>query len=132
MDVAVGVIRSGGRRARDLTPFYKDPFWGRFSSPAQAYDFGRNRTVNGFHYTHPEYFGWIGVREMRADVAEPGRAEQRVADRVGQRVTVGVSHRAQMKWEFDTAEDEFAAFGEAMKIVSDTRPGHRAARSSRR
>ena len=74
----------------------------------------------------------VGIWEMRADVAESGRAEQRVADRVCQRIAIGVSHGAQMKWEFDTAEDELAAFGEAMKIVSNTRPGHRAARSSRR
>ena len=74
----------------------------------------------------------VGVREMRADVTEAGRAEQRVANRMGQRVAVGVSHRAQMKLDFDTAQDELAAFGEAMQIVSDSRPSHRAARSSRR
>ena len=48
---------------------------------------------------------------MRSDIAESRRAEQRIANRMGQCVSVGVSHRAQMKREFDAAEDELAAFG---------------------
>src|SRR5258706_9075366 len=74
----------------------------------------------------------IGVRKMCADVAESRGAEQRVANCVGQRVAVGVSHWAFVKWHFDSAEDEFASFREAMKIVADSCARHRAARSSRR
>lgn len=46
-DLSVGVIRSGGGARVGVTPGYKDRFWSRFSVQAQAYDFGRNRTVNG-------------------------------------------------------------------------------------
>jgi phospholipid/cholesterol/gamma-HCH transport system substrate-binding protein len=55
VDVAVGVIRSGGGARATYTPFYKDPFWGRFSVTGQAYDFGRNRTVNAKVFDKPAY-----------------------------------------------------------------------------
>jgi phospholipid/cholesterol/gamma-HCH transport system substrate-binding protein len=54
-DVAVGVIRSGGGARATLTPLYRDPFWSRFSVTAQAYDFGRNRTVNAKIFDRPSY-----------------------------------------------------------------------------
>src|SRR5260370_37843213 len=69
---------------------------------------------------------------MRADVAKPRRAEQRVANRVRQSVTVGVSHRPLVERNFDATEDKFAAFRKAVKIMTDPRAGHGAARSSRR
>ena len=47
LDVAVGAIRSGGGARVNYTPFYKDPVLGRFTFQGQAYDFGRNRIVNG-------------------------------------------------------------------------------------
>ncbi|MBI3563884.1 MAG: MCE family protein [Elusimicrobia bacterium] len=55
LDVAVGAIRSAGGARATVTPLYKDPFWGRFSVTAQAYDFGRNRVVNGKVFDKPAY-----------------------------------------------------------------------------
>src|SRR4029077_15462696 len=73
-----------------------------------------------------------GIRKMRADIAKPRRAEQRVADGVGQRVAVGVSRGPLVERNLDAAEDEFAALREAVKVIADPRTGHRDARSSRR
>src|SRR5260370_21669782 len=74
----------------------------------------------------------IGIREMRADVAQASRAEQRVANRVCQRIAVGVSHGSFVERNFDAAEYKFAAFRKAVKIMSDPRASHGDARSSRR
>jgi hypothetical protein len=49
---------------------------------------------------------------MRADVAEPRGAKQRVADGMSQGIAVGVSHGTFVKRNFNAAEDEFAAFRE--------------------
>ena len=46
---------------------------------------------------------------MRADIAEPGGAQQRVADGVRQRVAVGMAHRAAVEGHFDPAQHQFAA-----------------------
>src|ERR1700680_1032935 len=84
-----------------------------------AYAFQKSQARNIFPFR-------IGVRKMRADVAKPRSAEQRVADRVRQRVAVGVSHGSFVKWNFDAAEDQFAAFREAVKVVANPRSRHRA------
>jgi phospholipid/cholesterol/gamma-HCH transport system substrate-binding protein len=55
LDAAVGVIRSAGGARVTLTPFYKDPFWNRFSVVGQAYDFSRNRNVEGVQFDTPQY-----------------------------------------------------------------------------
>jgi len=47
LDVAVGVIRSGGGARVTVTPFHQHKQGKRFSAFAQAYDFGRNRIVSG-------------------------------------------------------------------------------------
>ncbi len=81
LDVAIGAIRSGGGARVTYTPFYKDPFWGRFSLQGQGYDFGRNRIVNGKTLDKPDldagfiarvnkYFG-IGARVE--DISETKR-----------------------------------------------------------
>ena len=80
-DLGVGVIRSGGGARLTVTPFYQDPIGQRFSVMAQGYDFGRDRTVNGFHFTHPEYdFGilarinkFFGIGARVEDVQETKR-----------------------------------------------------------
>ena len=56
---------------------------------------------------------------MRADVAESRGAEQRVAKRVGYNVAIGMADGAFVEWDFDAADDELAAFGEAMQVVAD-------------
>ena len=53
-DLGVGVLRSGGGARLTVTPFADDPLGQRFSLVAQAYDFGRDRVINGRHFTHPE------------------------------------------------------------------------------
>jgi hypothetical protein len=44
------------------TPLHKDPFWGRFSLTAQAYDFGRNRTINAKVFDKPAYDAGVLAR----------------------------------------------------------------------
>lgn len=77
LDAAVGVIRSGGGARVTYTPLYQDPFWGRFSLTAQAYDFGRNRTVNARVFDKPAYDAgilgrvnkYVGVGARVEDIA---------------------------------------------------------------
>ncbi|MBI5201218.1 MAG: hypothetical protein HY925_06500, partial [Elusimicrobia bacterium] len=52
-DVGVGVLRSGGGGRLKLTPFYDKPVLGKVSVIGEAYDFGRNRTVEGRRLDHP-------------------------------------------------------------------------------
>lgn len=52
LDFAVGVIRSGGGARITYTPFKNHEFGKRFSVLAQAYDFGRNRIVEGRRMDH--------------------------------------------------------------------------------
>ncbi|MBI4424595.1 MAG: MCE family protein [Elusimicrobia bacterium] len=52
-DVGVGVLRSAGGARVTVRPGAPDPFWGRFSAFAEAYDFGRNRVVEGRRLDHP-------------------------------------------------------------------------------
>ncbi len=54
-DVGVGVVRSGGGARVSLTPFYKNPVGKRVSVVAQAYDFGRNRVIEGRVFNKPVY-----------------------------------------------------------------------------
>ena len=71
----------------------------------------------------------IGIREMRADVAEARRAEQRVAKRVAQHIAIGMAHRAFVERNFDSADHQLAAFGQAVQIVADSGARHFARRS---
>jgi len=74
LDASVGVIRSAGGARVILTPFYKDPFWGRLSVSAQGYDFGRNRTIEGRKFTKPQYdFGLLA--KVHKYVSIGGRVE---------------------------------------------------------
>src|SRR5579859_1421833 len=61
----------------------------------------------------------VGVGKMRADVAEPCRTQQRIAKRVSEHVTVGMTHRALIKRQLDSADDELSPFGQAVQIVPD-------------
>ena len=81
VDLGAGVIRSAGGARVTLTPFADNPLLKRVSVFGQAYDFGRDRTVNGHHFTHAEYdFGTmvrlhrlIGIGARVEDVAETKR-----------------------------------------------------------
>ena len=61
----------------------------------------------------------VGVGELMADVGQPGRAEQRVDDRVREHVGVGVAGEAALADELDAAEHQSPAGGERMAVVAD-------------
>ena len=61
----------------------------------------------------------IAGREVGADVAHAGRAEQRVDDRVQENVGVGVAGEARLALERHAAEDERARGVEAVDVVAD-------------
>lgn len=81
LNLAVGAIRSAGGARATYTPFYTDPFWNRFSLTAQAYDFGRNRTISAKVFDRPAVdFGvlgkvnkYVGVGARVEDIAEVHR-----------------------------------------------------------
>jgi phospholipid/cholesterol/gamma-HCH transport system substrate-binding protein len=80
-DVAVGAIRSAGGARVNYTPFYKDPLLGRVTIQAQAYDFGRNRTINAKFMNRPAYdvgvlarvSKYVGLGVRVEDIAEVKR-----------------------------------------------------------
>lgn len=74
LDFAVGVIRSGGGARATVTPFYKDPFWGRLSVMAQGYDFGRNRNIEGRRFSKPQYDAGL-IAKVHQYVSLGGRVE---------------------------------------------------------
>ena len=61
----------------------------------------------------------IVIRKMRADVAQASSAEKSVAECVSKDVAIGMADGTLVEWDFDAADDKFAAFGEAVKIVAD-------------
>ena len=58
----------------------------------------------------------IGIREMLADVAQRGRAEQGIADRVQQHIGVGMAKQTAIVGNIDTADDQPAPLGEGMHV----------------
>lgn len=65
-DLAVGVIRSGGGARVTATPFHSVPVLDRLSVTGQAYDFGRNRVINGRRFDKPNYDLGANVRVYKA------------------------------------------------------------------
>jgi hypothetical protein len=59
----------------------------------------------------------IGVREMCTNVSKTSGAKQRIAKRMREYISVGMSYGAFIKRELDPADDQFASFRETMKIV---------------
>ena len=62
----------------------------------------------------------VGRREEGADVAQAGSAENRVDDRMGEDVPVGVAGEPPLRVELDSAEDELHPGLERMGV--DARP----------
>jgi hypothetical protein len=56
---------------------------------------------------------------MRADIAETRRAKQRVAQRVRQNISVGMSNRPFIERNLNSADHQLSAFRETMKIVAN-------------
>jgi len=50
---SAGLIRGGGGVALELKPFYKVQFLNRFTFAGEAYDWGRDRTINNRHFSKP-------------------------------------------------------------------------------
>ncbi|MDX6768404.1 MAG: MlaD family protein [Elusimicrobiota bacterium] len=65
-DVALGVIRSGGGARLTVTPFHGAPVLDRVSFTAQAYDFGRNRVIEGKRFDKPQYDAGIQARVYKS------------------------------------------------------------------
>src|SRR6202007_36344 len=65
----------------------------------------------------------VSVGKMRADVAKPRRAEQSIAKGMGKHVTVGMSDRALVERQLNSADDEFSPFGQPMQVVADAAAG---------
>src|SRR5205807_10401063 len=61
----------------------------------------------------------IAVREMCADVAESRRAEQSVAERVGEHVAVGMADGPLVERQLDAADHELSPFRQPMQIVAN-------------
>ena len=58
----------------------------------------------------------IGVGEMKTDVTHRRSAEQRIGDRMAQRVGIRVTEQAVRVRDLDTAEHELAAGDERMRV----------------
>ena len=61
----------------------------------------------------------IGVRKMRANIAKARGAEERVTKSMGNDVAIRVADGTFVKWNFDTTDDELAAFGKAVKVIAN-------------
>ena len=62
----------------------------------------------------------IGIREIMPDVASAHGAQQRVADRVAQRICIAMPIEALVMRDIDPSEDQLASFHQAVHIVSIT------------
>src|SRR5439155_25988015 len=98
---------------------------------------GEPGAAEQFHDTTQErrsrdpFGGGVGFWEVLADVTERRCAEQRVRDRVTDRVAVGVPHQAVFALEPDAAEPQLAAGREPMDVEAETTPGHTRLRHGR-
>ncbi|MCY1302881.1 hypothetical protein D9M70_525640 [compost metagenome] len=60
----------------------------------------------------------VGIGEMAADVAQRGRAEQRVSHRVQQRVGIGMAQQAAVMRDFHAAKDQLAAGHQRVDVIA--------------
>jgi hypothetical protein len=56
----------------------------------------------------------IGIRKMRANIAQPRRPQERVADRVRQRVSIGMADRPFFERDLNAAKYQFPAGSKAV------------------
>jgi hypothetical protein len=61
----------------------------------------------------------IAVREVRADVTEAGSAKKRVTESMDKHIAIGMADRALVERNFNATDDEFAAFGETVKVIAN-------------
>ncbi len=75
----------------------------------------------------------IAVGKVSAEIAQRGRSEQRVGDRMRQDVGVGVSERTAFERNLDAAENQTPSFDQPVRVepVPETRHARALALSSR-
>src|SRR6185369_6253529 len=71
----------------------------------------------------------VALGKVVADVAERSGTEERVGDRMAERVGVGVAEQAVRVRDLDAAEDELSALDERVRVPALADPPERAARS---
>ncbi|SRR5260370_27080359 len=59
---------------------------------------------------------------MRADIAQPRRSEQCIAQGMGQDVAIRMARRTLVEWQLNTAYDQFSTCLEAMQVVANACP----------
>ena len=59
---SAGLIRGGGGVALELKPFYKTKFLDRLTVGGEFYDWGRDREINGRHFSKPNVNYGVDVR----------------------------------------------------------------------
>ena len=60
----------------------------------------------------------VGIGKMAADIAERHRTEQRIGNRMQQRIGVGMTEQAGGVGNLDPAENQLAAFDQFMHVVT--------------
>ncbi len=66
--------------------------------------------------------GRIGVGEVLPEIAERGRSEERVAQRVADDITVGMAKEARLPLEVDSAEVQRASLRMRVHVQADPDP----------
>jgi hypothetical protein len=64
--------------------------------------------------------GWVGWGEVLADVAEGGRTEERIDDRVQEHIGVGVTGQTRGMGDFDATENETSSHFELVDVIANT------------
>ena len=67
---------------------------------------------------------WVRIREKRADIAQPHRSQDRIADSVHQHIGVRVSVQPLFERDFHAAQDELSSQHKLVHIISDPNVRH--------
>lgn len=67
----------------------------------------------------------IGVRKMRADIAEACSTQKRVTNGVCQRISIRVPDRAFFERDLNSAKNKLAPRGEPVQVITDAGSAHR-------
>jgi hypothetical protein len=61
----------------------------------------------------------VGIREMPSDIAQRGRAKERIADGVDKHIGIAVTERPFFVIDADATEPERTAFHQAVRVVAE-------------
>src|SRR5580704_2429849 len=88
------------------------------------------------HQTVAVLPAWIGVGKVHTDIAQSGRAKQRIGDGVRENIGVGMAFQSKIRWNDDAAQNHWTARGDAMDVPAladaETQDSTRAVISSAR